>query len=355
MRFLRELHRLFLNLYPKKNREEYADELEAVFSLSLDNALNKGGMEPVETVLREFLSMPKAIIHEHLRERRRAKVTNRFASYFDFANGSWSEFLISLFPFFLVGGMMPLLGYLGRTGIVSGMGGTAILLSLLGILITLLVVGAKKGLPRWSLPYLGFLMSMLSLYIFSAIFGTPIYLLFRNLRDQSILFVDILWDGIFWYGLLFAIFLLVVLSRVSPAFQRFKNDWTLSCFVLYGGVPFAVWITFDEYLGDEPYMFLAFLVLAMGAWFYLRSSNEWTRFGALFAAMTVAILVTAVGKLLLVPSQTWPITIDGGLAMSEFKHTITMWGWYIAGMMIPLANKFLSRSDNSSRMSLSER
>jgi len=166
--------------------------------------------------------------------------------------------------------------------------------------------------------------------------------------------VDILWDGIFWYGLLFAIFLLVALSRVSLAFQRFKNDWTLSCFVLYGGVPFAVWIAFDEYLGDEPYMFLAFLVLAMGAWLYLRNSNDWTRFGALFSAMTVAILVTAVGKLLLVPSQSWPITIDEGLAMSEFKHTITMWGWYTVGMMIPLANKFLSRSDKSSRMSLSE-
>ncbi len=172
-------------------------------------------------------------------------------------------------------------------------------------------------------------------------------MLFRDLRDQSILLIDILWDGIFWYGLLFAIFLLVILSRVSPAFQRFKNDWTLSCFVLYGGVPFALWITFDEYVGDEPYMLLAFLVLAVGAWFYLHSNGEWTRFGTLFVALTVAMFIAAVAKVILMPTQTWPITIDGGLARSEFRHTITMWGWFALGMMIPLWIKFLSRSDGS--------
>ena len=117
--------------------------------------------------------------------------------------------------------------------------------------------------------------------------------------------MDILWDGIFWYGLLFAVFLLVILSRISSTFQHFKNDWTLSCFVLYGGVPFALWITFDEYVGDEPYTLLAFLILTGGAWIYLRSGNEWTRFGTLFISMTAAMFIVAVGKVLLIPSQTW--------------------------------------------------
>jgi hypothetical protein len=210
------------------------------------------------------------------------------------------------------------------------------------------------GTPRWFLPYLGFLLAVLSLYVFSAIFGTPIYFLFRDLRDQSLLIIDILWDGIYWYGLLSAILLLLLLSRVSPTFQRFKNDWTLSCFVLYGGVPFAVWITFDEYVGDEPYTLSAFLVLAIGAWLYLRSANEWIRFGALFVAMTLAIFIVAVGKVMLIPSQTWPITIDGGLARSEFKHTITMWGWFAVGIMIPLASRFFSRTGDSSQVSLSQ-
>jgi len=312
-----------------------------------------GWVEVTIVVFRELVGLPRAILYEHLREMRKAKMNKGFVSYFDFSYGSLKEFLIALFPFFLAGGVMPLLSYLGRTRIISGMFGAVIVLPLLGLLIILLMVGAKKGLPRWSLPYLGFLLALLSLYLFSAIFGTPIYLLFRNLRDQSILLVDILWDGIFWYGLLFAVFLLVILSRISSTFQHFKNDWTLSCFVLYGGVPFALWITFDEYVGDEPYTLLAFLILAGGAWTYLRSANEWTRFGTLFIAMTAAMFIVAVGKVLLIPSQTWPITIDGGLARYEFKHTITMWGWFAVGMMIPLANRFLLRFDNSRQVTLS--
>lgn len=350
--FLLKLYRLLLNLYPLAYRNEYGDELQIVFDLTLDDAMRTGGLEIARVVLFEFLNLPGAIIQEHLREMRRTRMKKGFYSNFDFVNGSWSEFLTALFPFFLTGGIMPVLGYLGKAGIVSGMFGAVIVFPLLGLLIILLVVGVKKGLPRWSLPYLGFLLSMLSLYLFSIVFGTPIYLLFHNLRDQSILLVDILWDGIFWYGLLFAIFLLVLLSRVSSTFWRIKNDWTLSCFVLYGGVPFALWITFDEYVGDEPYTLLAFLVLATGAWLYLRNSNEWTRFGTLFISMTLAMFIVAVGKVLLIPSQTWSITIDGGLARSEFRHTITMWVWFVVGMMIPLANRFLSFSDNSLPVSL---
>ncbi|NJC98122.1 MAG: hypothetical protein FIB03_17600 [Anaerolineae bacterium] len=325
-----------------------------VFNSSLDDAMKNGGLDMMAFVLRELSGLPKAIFYEYLRESRKAKMKKGLDSYFNFVNGSWIEFLVALPPFLLAGGVMPLLGYLGREGIISGMFGAFVVLPLLGLLFTLLIVGARKGLPRWSLPSLGFLMSMLSLYFFSAIFGIPIYLLFRNLRDQSILIIDILWDGIFWHGLLFAIFLLILLSRVSPSFQGFKNDWTLPGFVLYGGVPFALWITFDEYVGDEPYTLLAFLVLAIGAWLYLQNASEWTRFGTLFVAMTLAMFVVAIGKVLLIPSQTWPITIDGGLARSEFRHTITMWVWFALGMMMPLANKFLSRSDDRSKSPLFE-
>jgi len=351
---VRRFYSLLLHLFPKTYREEYGDELQTVFNSSLDDAIKVGWLEVVIVISRELVGLPRAIFYEHLRELRKAKMKKGLDSYFNFINGSWNEFLIVLLPFLLTGGVMPLLSYLARERITSGMFGAVIVLPLLSLFIVLLVVGAKKRLPRWSLPYLGFLMSMFSLYILSIVFGTPIYLLFRNLRDQSILIVDILWDGIFWYGLLFAIFLLVLLSRVSSTFQRFKNDWTLSCFVLYGGVPFVLWITFDEYVGDEPYSVLAFLVLAVGAWLYLRSASEWTRFGALFIAMTLAMFIVAVGKLLLVPYQTWPITINGGLARSEFKHTIIIWGWFTVGIMMPLVNRFLSRSGNVSQMSLLE-
>lgn len=354
MHFICRFYGLLLYLFPRTYREEYGDELQTVFNLSIEDAMKLGKVETIRVFFQELLSLPGAVIFEHLRERKSASMAKGSHSYFDFDYGSWKEFLTSLLPFFLTGGVMPLLSYLSSARIVSGMFAAVIVLPMLGLFIILLVVGTKRGMPRWSLPYLGFLLSILSLYLFSIIFGTPIYLLFRNFRDQSILLVDILWDGIFWYGLLFAIFLLVVLSRVSSTFQHFKNDWTLSCFVLFGGVPFALWITFDEYVGDEPYTLLAFLVLAVGAWLYLRSSNEWARFATLFIAMSLAMFIVAVAKAILVPSQSWSITIDTGLARFEAKHTIIMWGWFALGMALPLVTRFLSCTGDSSQISLSE-
>lgn len=353
MKFIRGVYGLLLSLFPREYRDEYGGELQAVFRLSIDDALEKGPFETADVVLRELIDLPKAIIHEHLRERRKAKMTGKFGAYFDFASGSWHEFLTALFPFVLAGSI-PLLNYLGRGGLVSNDVGSVIALVLFVLFLILLVIGMNQGMPRWSLPYLGFLLAILSVYLLSAIFGTPIYFLFRNLRDQSMPFIDILWDGILWYGLLFAVAFLVVVSRVSPAFKRYKDDWTLPCFVLYGGVPFAMWLTFDEYVGDEPYMLLSLLVLVVGAWLYLRNTNDRKRFGILFAAMTLAMFIVAGGKLLLVPTQTWPITIDAGLARSEFIHTITIWGWFALGMILPLVPRLLSRSGDAPRISLSE-
>ena len=70
MKFLRKLHRLLLKLYPQKYRKEYEDELHAVFNLSLEDAARRNGLELARVVLQESLSLPKAIIHEHLRKPR---------------------------------------------------------------------------------------------------------------------------------------------------------------------------------------------------------------------------------------------------------------------------------------------
>jgi hypothetical protein len=339
-------------LYPKAFREEYGEELQSVFDLSVDGAATKGGFELEGLILRELVSLPKAVFLEHLRERRNEKMIRNFDSYFNFASGSWKEYLTALIPFFLAGGHA-VVNYLSRVGIASGSVGTVTVLALFGLFLILLVVGVKVGMPRWSLPYLGFLLAILSVYLFSIIFGTPIYFLFGNVRGQ-LLITDILWDGIFWYGLLAAIVVLMVTSRTIPVFQRFRSDWTQLCFILYGGVPFALWITFDEYVGEEPYMFVSFLVLAVGAWIYLRSQGEWKRFGSLFVALTLAMFIAVAGKAIIIPGQDWPFTIDQSTVIAEVKHTIFMWGWFAAGMLLPVAARFLPRSDRSSHTTVVE-
>jgi hypothetical protein len=179
-------------------------------------------------------------------------------------------------------------------------------------------------------------------------------LIFRNVRDESIFLIDILWDGIFWYGLLTTMLVVVILARTSSAFQHFRNDWTQLNFILYGAIPFAILLTFDEYVGDEPYMFLAFLVLAVGAWIYLRSNKEWMRFAVLFIGLTAAFSIATVGKLILIPAQSWSTTIDTGLATSDAKHTIFMGIWFALGMLIPLGIKFIPRPKTSAQLYPSE-
>jgi hypothetical protein len=341
-------------LYPQTFREEYGQELQSVFDLSVEEASIRGGFEVERLILRELVSLPEAVFLEHLRERRRAVMNKSFDSYFDFASGSWKEFLTALLPFFLAGALMPLLNILGRAGMTTNAVSTVILLGLFGLFLVLLAVGVKVGMPRWSLPYFGFLMAILSTYLFSAIFGTPLYFLFGNLRDRSLLFIDILWDGIFWYGLLTAIVVLIVMSRIVPAFQRFRNDWTQLCFILYGGVPFALLLTFDDYASEEPYTFASFLALAVGAWFYLHRQGEWKRFGSLFVALTLAMFIAVVGKAIVIPGQDWPFTIDQSTVIAEVKHTIFMWGWFAAGMLLPVAARFLPQTGKSSHITSAE-
>ena len=355
LQFLCRLYGLSLHLFPKEYLDEYGAEIQSVFRLSIEEAARKGGLEAERLFLREMVSLPKAVVLEHLRERRNGTMIRTFDSYFRFAFGSWKEYLTAILPFFLVGVAMPLLNFLVRSRFISptDMVGPGILFALFGLFIILLIVGLLMGLPRWSLPYFGFVLSIASVSLFSFLVGAPFYFLFRNYRGQSLL-IDILWDGIFWYGLLTALVWLVALTRASSTFQHFRNDWTQLCFILYGALPFALWLTFDEYVGEEPFTLLIFLILAWGAWFYLRNTSEWKRFGILFGALTLAIFIATATKLILVPKQTWPITIDVSLAISEAKHTIIMGLWFAIGMLIPLGIRFLPPIEDSKQISPSE-
>lgn len=349
---MKRLYALLLHLFPRAYRENYGDELQAVFDLSLDEARRIGRIEAFQVSLRELIGLPGAVIHEHLRERRKAKMIDRFRSYFDFSYGSWKEYLTALFPFLLVGGIWPLIDVLVRLRVLPGRGPVinGIFLSLLGLFFIPLLVGVGKGLPRWSLPYLGFILALCSVYLFSGLLGILILLPFSNLFDRMAFFGDLFYGGVWWFGLLSVMIILVVATRFFPTFQRFRRDWTLPCLIVYGATPFAVTLTFDEYANDEPFKLLTLLVLAAGAWFYLRESSERKRFWTLFGALSLSMFIAAAGKAILVPTQTWPITIDSSLAISEAKHTIIMWGWFALAMLVPLGIKVAPRSDGLSQI-----
>ena len=67
---MKSLYALLLYLFPKTYREEYGEELQVVFDLSLDDAMHAGMLEVVRVMLRELIGLPKAILYQHLRKPR---------------------------------------------------------------------------------------------------------------------------------------------------------------------------------------------------------------------------------------------------------------------------------------------
>ena len=110
---MKRLYALLLGLFPSSYREEYGDELQAVFNLLFDDALKKGWLEATNVVLREMIGLPTAILYEHLRKPQYGLAAQ--SSIFEKANymgaimkiqwadeDSWMATLASLLPLWLL-------------------------------------------------------------------------------------------------------------------------------------------------------------------------------------------------------------------------------------------------------------
>jgi hypothetical protein len=214
-----------------------------------------------------------------------------------------------------------------------------ILLAILGILC---LIGLAKGLPRWSLTYLGFLLSVFSVYQFSAWLNSWWINSFPSLYDRSWFLGQVAYQGMLWAGFSVAALLLVLLIAFIPFLRRFKKDWTLLLLLLYGSSPFALLLTFDDYRHEEPYALLAFLVLAVGLWLYLHTNDPRRQFWALFGGLTVSLFIAAIAKAIIyqyfwdgIRHFTW---------LTEMMSTIIMWMWIALGMLVPFVLKLFPRS-----------
>jgi hypothetical protein len=203
------------------------------------------------------------------------------------------------------------------------------------------LIGIFSGLPRWFFPYIGFLLSIASLSAFSALMERYD----RSLLDvvpRSWIGSEIVYQGLMWGGLTVLTILLVVLINLVPFLRRFKKDWTLLALLLYGAVPFALMITFDDYLHDGPSRLVAFLIVSAGIWFYLRTNNQYRKFWMLFGGMTISLLFAA-GAKAIIYQYFW----DGLRYFTwwtEMMSTVILWGWLALTMLIPLALQVLAPS-----------
>jgi hypothetical protein len=152
-------------------------------------------------------------------------------------------------------------------------------------------------------------------------------------------------QGVTWLGLLvvmvFTILIAAVWRPLRPFYRSIRDDWTLLSFGLYGAALVGLLLTFDDYPYDEPYTIVASLILAAGAWIYLRNTRSWRRFLALFTGLTLSMAVAATGKGIIY-TTSWP-----GLRLftwqTEVASTVIFWGWLVVVILTPALLTLLPR------------
>jgi hypothetical protein len=341
---VKRLYALLLYLFPRAYREEYGEELQSVFDLSLDDAMRSGGLEVARVTLRELSSLPYAVLHAHLRERRKKKMIGKFASHFDFEPGSRNETLAALAPFLFFGALTTLLTWLKVFDLMPLWFSILFAVVLWGTGLTLFVIGFRKGAPRWFMPYLGVPLPVISLIAFNAIVN-PEWRGFPFLTDASWFATTFVYQGILWVWLLLSVLLIFLFTRfiprLRPFHQRLRADWTLLCFLLYGAMPFVIVLSFEEFKREEPFLLLSFLALALGGWLYLRSTTPWKKFWSLLLGMTIAMSIAVMGQTLLYESS-FPFTSFP--LWTTTLSTVIMWIWMVLFMFISAALNMTAQS-----------
>ena len=283
-------------------------------------------------------------------------MTGKFASHFDFAPGSFLEFLGALYPFILLGGILPLMTVLMRSKIlipqsvlVNGIG--ILLVAITGILC---LIGLAKGLPRWSLPYLGFLFSLFSVFQLGMWLERRRVISFNALYARSWFLGQVAYQGMLWVGISVVMLILVLMISFIPFLRRFREDWTLLTLVTYGASPLALVFAFDEYINEEPFELFAYILLAVGLWFYLRTNKPYRRFWALFGGLAASLFFAAVSKVFM-SSPLWPYEhyyYEGYSSFpwqNEMMSTVIIWMWIALSMLIPLVLTLLPQAKNHTR------
>jgi len=303
-----KFYRLLLAFYPAEFRAEFGVEMEEVFTTAVTMERQPDGDPSWLFMWREIRDWPGAVLREHLHERRRKMTTNQDM---DQPPLPFKEFLAALLIF-----LVPLFGVLTSTiGSRPEWLDNLLIALFLGILLLGFGLAVFKRLPRWSFPYLGFLLApvvMLSAYPVLWDFLQPRFVLTFGGRGGWSLSTRILYSAAVEYTALFLVllsaFLLVNILRLLPytrsIWQSIRADWTALSFLLYGGLVFLVALLFDEYRYAEIPHILAWLALALGAGLYLRLKERKRRMIALLGGAAAAFLISAVARWVIVPLQT---------------------------------------------------
>jgi len=282
-----------------------------------------------------------------------------------FKPGSWREWLAAMALFLLLA-LTSLPSYLQIT-LPPWLGS-----GLFSVLLLMFSLGLIKGLPRWFLPYTGVIGVPLSWALTTrgtimgintggGVVGSLLrwtdrhfFALLRPSASDPWIVRAVYGAGELWFVLLgiaaFTVMIAAACRPLRPFYLRLRDDWTLLSFGLYGATVMAVNMAFEDYPHPhkQPYIFVASLILAAGAWVYLRSAHLWQRSLALFAGITLSMAVAATGKAILYANPLlWPRAARHFTWQSEVLCTVFLWGWLVAVVMTPALLGLLPQPDKS--------
>ena len=295
-----------LRIFPARYRAEYGPELEFVIRQLVEESARKGRLPLIGLAWRELRDLPVAILREHVRERRRHKMkVDTYGNSLKEPASGWK--ILAAFTPFLIVLLYQLMDLLQIWRWIHESGVSVLLIALLSILLVPVVSGTLRGLPRWAIPSMGFLVGIIGELIFNSWVNTlPPQFHLSSVGEELSFAVRV--NIIFYAHVLLLSALLVLGAAWLPALRPFhrnlQRDYSTLSFLLYGSALVGL-LRFDTYQGSEPYRLASLLILAVGAWIYLHLSQPASRLGTLLAAVLLATGLDAAGTYLLYPHQPW--------------------------------------------------
>jgi hypothetical protein len=355
--FLIRLYSALLYLYPREFRSDFGDEMRTVFVEAVSDVEDYKGSILREVLLGELRDFPLAVLGAHYRERFTRQPDRPIRGLARESSLSAKEMLVALFAFILPVGFI-----LQNTNLSLSL--AIVLPAILVFVIITFAVGMYQRFPRWSLPYLGQVVSITGyLFLFQWVADLLSPEIISRLgpaiiNESAYPLIQAFSAGFLWLSLfgltLLILGLLALLPWFRPLYWRIRQDWSLISFILYGEAIVALILLFDGYRYEEPYIIASLMLLGAGAWLYLRSPTLWQRILALCFGLTLAIWVPAVVKWLVASDLTWSLRphwrsfqitnwIDAG-------HTILDWGWMVLVLLAPALLGFFPPGEKTKRI-----
>lgn len=296
------LYTILLHLYPSEYRQEFDREMREVFSQAIADASRRGSFSLGLLLINELLDLPVSLLRVHKQIRYNKTIANPAANPDAPFELSWRELLVVL-AVFLLPAMMILANPVMTPALetTQSPGISAVLL----FLAVMIAAGLLRGVPLWSVPYLGIILVVAGyLYLFQWVASLVSPALISNFSpgqwDRSTyLLLKVISNGMLWLMLfcltLLVVALLALLNRFQPLFSRTRHDWTMLSYILYGESVFALIFLFNNHRFDRSFIITSLLCLGIGLWFYLRYASSWKRLLALLGGLSLAMWIAIFG------------------------------------------------------------